>query len=696
MRIDKKKLLILIILVTLLVSYFIYLNIFGNKIRTKVNNLTPVALTNQPRLEDDFYNSINYQFLNKSNIEKDEYYWHYIYNVSNKKIDEEKKYIIDDILSKCNSYNENSNYKKICNFYNSYNTSSENTLKNELNKYIELINNSNTIEEYIKNAININYNLSIDILVNPKINSEINGSSKPFFTLDIISYDYKLEFQNNDLNYLYNTLYTDELYSQYLNYLRKYDIAILEKYGYSSDDANLMVNNIENMYSEIARFSLKSDKYLNNKGYKLYSINEVQKELKHINIYDILSNYSDIYNNNDKIMIADINQLKSIDNYLVLENLDTLKYYAIMQILTSYAKYINEEFYKIDLKMNDYFNYYLGGQVTNYANESVNKNEYIYASIYNFFQDTITEEFAKRNFTSNEKEFYKNLINEEIKEFKENISNKEWLSDSTKEKAIEKLDNIKYNIGTPDEFVFVENQYNLESNYMANIITMNQQLKKQENIQLLSGNKMYGIDYLVQNAYYMPLDNSINILLGIIYSYKTALNLDTNNLEKNYYELLGSIGTIIGHELTHSLDSLGSKYDKNGNYINWWTNEDKEKFDKLNLKVIKYYDKYDEFGDKTLGENIADLGGIKLALQVASEKGAQEDDYKKLFESYAITWCSQSTSYYNAYLLKNDVHSLDKVRVNAVLSSIDKFYEVYNIKPTDKMFVLINDRVSVW
>ena len=223
MRIDKKKLLILIILVTLLVSYFIYLNIFGNKIRTKVNNLTPVALTNQPRLEDDFYNSINYQFLNKSNIEKDEYYWHYIYNVSNKKIDEEKKYIIDDILSKCNSYNENSNYKKICNFYNSYNTSSENTLKNELNKYIELINNSNTIEEYIKNAININYNLSIDILVNPKINSEINGSSKPFFTLDIISYDYKLEFQNNDLNYLYNTLYTDELYSQYLNYLRKYD-----------------------------------------------------------------------------------------------------------------------------------------------------------------------------------------------------------------------------------------------------------------------------------------------------------------------------------------------------------------------------------------------------------------------------------------------------------------------------------------
>ena len=189
--------------------------------------------------------------------------------------------------------------------------------------------------------------------------------------------------------------------TKYCNYLRKYDIAILEKYGYSSDDANLMVNNIENMYSEIARFSLKSDKYLNNKGYKLYSINEVQKELKHINIYDILSNYSDIYNNNDKIMIADINQLKSIDNYLVLENLDTLKYYAIMQILTSYAKYINEEFYKIDLKMNDYFNYYLGGQVTNYANESVNKNEYIYASIYNFFQDTITEEFAKRNFTSN-------------------------------------------------------------------------------------------------------------------------------------------------------------------------------------------------------------------------------------------------------------------------------------------------------
>jgi len=180
---------------------------------------------------------------------------------------------------------------------------------------------------------------------------------------------------------------------------------------------------------------------------------------------------------------------------------------------------------------------------------------------------------------------------------------------------------------------------------------MKKMIKKQDDIQFLSGDRMYGTDYLVQNAYYMPLDNSINILLGIIYSYKTTLNLDPNNLDQNYYELLGTIGATIGHELTHSLDSTGSKYDENGNYINWWTNEDKENFDKLNLKVIKYYDKYDEFGDKTLGENIADLGGLKLVLQIASKKGATNEDYKTLFESYTIDWCSQSTSYIKAYLL---------------------------------------------
>jgi predicted metalloendopeptidase len=139
---------------------------------------------------------------------------------------------------------------------------------------------------------------------------------------------------------------------------------------------------------------------------------------------------------------------------------------------------------------------------------------------------------------------------------------------------------------------------------------------------------MYGIDYLEQNAYYEANTNSINILLGIIYSYKTTFNIDVNNLDTSYYKLLGTIGFTIGHELSHALDSNGSKYDGNGNYINWWTEEDLNNFNKLNIAVVKYYNNYNQFGTATLGENIADLGGMAIVMDIAKSRGATENDYK--------------------------------------------------------------------
>ena len=96
----------------------------------------------------------------------------------------------------------------------------------------------------------------------------------------------------------------------------------------------------------------------------------------------------------------------------------------------------------------------------------------------------------------------------------------------------------------------------------------------------------------------------------MIYSYKKTMNLDSKNLDKYYYEILGTAGVTIGHELTHALDSQGSKYDGDGNYINWWTEEDLENFNKLNIEVVKYYNTYEQFGTSTLAENIADLGGM--------------------------------------------------------------------------------------
>jgi putative endopeptidase len=175
-----------------------------------------------------------------------------------------------------------------------------------------------------------------------------------------------------------------------------------------------------------------------------------------------------------------------------------------------------------------------------------------------------------------------------------------------------------------------------------------------------------------------------------------SLNLGQTDLEENYYKILGCVGTTIGHELSHALDTTGCKYDEYGNYINWWTNEDEYNFNNLTSKVVKYYEQYEQFGDITLSENIADLGGMSIVLQIAESNNATDENYKDIFETYARLWASQFTSIYKEYLFNEDNHSPNKNRTNAVLSTFDKFYEVYEINETDGMYVESENRVSVW
>ena len=228
---------------------------------------------------------------------------------------------------------------------------------------------------------------------------------------------------------------------------------------------------------------------------------------------------------------------------------------------------------------------------------------------------------------------------------------------------------------------------------------MKKNIKTEEMRQYKKGNITYNngmFDQLTVNAFYLSNNNSINLLLGYIYSLTDALNLGQIDLEDNYYKILGSVGATIGHELSHALDTNGCKYDEYGNYINWWTKEDEYNFNKLTSKVVKYYDKYEQSGEVTLAENLADLGGMSIVLQIAKNKNATEEDYKKIFEAYAMDWASQFTSLYKEYLLNEDVHSPNKNRANAVLLSLDKFYEVFKIQETDRMYVAPENRVSVW
>ena len=681
MKTNKKRIYLICSLTLAVVIYCICLLCFGNHDKTILNNPVSDILENQTRLQDDFYDYTNYKYLSTNQLGEGENAWDYMFSDPSKKIDEEKKTIIDNILSNCDHYTAGSVNDKICTVYYSYKNSQEETARSEIDYYIDLINNTSNIDEYVSTILRINKELSIGLLINPTINFVPTNLKQPYFTLDVIDYDY---------NIIKSEYYSLDTYEQELNKLKKYDVEVLKEYGYKDNETYKMVNNIQSMYKEIARFSIKSEKIIE-KGYKVYNINQLQNELKVLNLTSITQKYSDIYNYDGNILVADINQLKAIDSYLTNDNLPTLKSYAIMKILTKYSEYINDNFYKIKNKIEQDMN--------GVEKKSETKEEIIYRDIYTMFQDTITNEFAKRNFTEQEKQFYTKFIVEEIETFENRIKNESWLTEKTKISALNKMQKMKYTVGVPEQYIYVENNYAVskDNSYLKNIININQSMNSEYNKQYRLGNILYPeTDYLDINAYYSPNTNSICILLGIIYSYKTTLNIDVNDLDTSYYKLLATIGATIGHELSHALDSNGSKYDSDGNHVNWWTEEDLNNFNKLNIAVVKYYDNYNQFGTATLGENIADLGGMAIIMDIAKNKNATENDYKTIFEYYALDWCSQQTPYYKALLLYYDEHSPNKNRVNAVLSSTEEFYSVYGITESDDMYVSNKNRVSVW
>lgn len=674
----KTKRIFLIILLTVILSmYLISFNIFGNQETTNVNQPVSTTLTTLPRLEDNFYEHINYEYLSKDNIEEDE-----IANYATdqtEKIEEEKKVIIDDLLTDKGAIGT-----KIRNFYNSFTNNTEEKAIRELKKYIDKINNSQNIEEFVKNVIDVNYQLSTDILVSPNILSNPKGESEKYFGLDLITYDW-----DNTVGF-----YTIEDYDYTIRMYKKYNIQILKKYGYSSNEAIKISERVQSMFKEISRFSELNQNKLYENGFKTYEINELQDKLKNIPLNTLISYYSEFCDQNDEILVVDINQLQMIDSYLKEENLEKLKNYAELKILTTYSNYISEDYSKI------YADYMCEAQ--NYLQaEEYTTEEIGYQHIYSFFKDTIIEKFAEKHFSAEQKEFYTNLIKEEIEAYKIRIKNEDWLSEETKQKALKKMENMTYVVGVPEKYVKVENRYKIDADYsyISNVINMKQNLKYEEMKQYMKNNIFYNMkdaDQLTFNAVYIADNNSINLFLGYIYSLTESLNLGKANLEDDYYKILGSVGATIGHELSHALDTSGAKYDEYGNYINWWTEEDEYNFNALTSKVVKYYEKYDQFGDTTIGENIADLGGMTIVLQIAESKNATDEDYKDLFEAYAMDWASQLTSIAKEWQLKNDVHSPEKNRVNAVLSTLDKFYKVYNIKETDKMYVSPEDRVAVW
>ena len=311
----------------------------------------------------------------------------------------------------------------------------------------------------------------------------------------------------------------------------------------------------------------------------------------------------------------------------------------------------------------------------------------------------------------------KRMCSELLDVFKRRVESLDWMSSTTKSKAIEKLDKMIINVGYPDQWLeealpkltgtsLVEDMMQIRATNYAAIKSCvgKTSYDMSFNAGILTDPD---VDLMVDNAYYDPEDNSINILpiylMEPYYSqeYSDAFNYST-------------FASTLGHEITHSLDVQGSQFDAYGNNRNWWTVADKMEFAAREQKLIDCFNLLeimpDELpntyanGTKTLGENTADLGGFELAYQAYMEKLAREGyngeqlvkQERKLFQAYAEQWRAKYNSTHALTRLQKDEHSLPKERVNGIVMNVDRWYELFNVKFGDILYLTPERRAHIW
>ena len=319
--------------------------------------------------------------------------------------------------------------------------------------------------------------------------------------------------------------------------------------------------------------------------------------------------------------------------------------------------------------------------------------------------DAIGKIYVERYFPPSAKAYMEKMVDNLKAAFKEHIQNLDWMSDSTKAKALDKLDAMVKKIGYPDKWKDYSSIHINRSSVIDNIRQIGIWQYHYDLNKL--GKPVDRSEWITTaptvNAFYNPNMNDINFPAGYL---QPTLYFQHGDDAVNY----GGVGAIIGHEMTHGFDDQGSQYDKNGNLKNWWTKADREKFDKLADKIVNQFDHYTILdtvhlnGKLTEGENIADLGGLAIAYTAFKKtKEGQSDTLidgltpdQRFFLSYAqnkqVKWRPQM----QLLLVNSDPHSLAKFRVNGPLSNIPAFYKAFNVKPGDKMYRADSVRVHIW
>ena len=400
----------------------------------------------------------------------------------------------------------------------------------------------------------------------------------------------------------------------------------------------------------------------------------------------------------EKIIVEQVSYFDGLNKLFAKTDLETLKAYLLCQFISGQTGALSDDFYTASW---EFFSHQMAG-----TQEQQPRWKRAMNVPNSLLGEAVGQMYVERYFPESSKQMMLELVENLRTALGQHIDMLEWMSDETKANAQKKLAAFTVKIGYPDKWKdYSTLDINPENTYYENLRNASAWYVK-DNLSKLgkpTDRTEWGMTPQTVNAYYNPTTNEICFPAAILQ--KPFFDPDADD-PVNY----GGIGVVIGHEMSHGFDDQGSMFDAVGNMVNWWTEEDKAKFDALGDKLVAQFDEVEILpgvhanGRYTLGENIGDHGGLSIAYTamenaIAGQPVKLIDGFtpaQRFYLSYGAIWAQNITDEEKARLTNMDVHSLARNRVNVSIRNFQTFFDAFDIHEGDPMFRPESERVHIW
>ncbi|WP_204122397.1 M13 family metallopeptidase [Lacticaseibacillus mingshuiensis] len=389
----------------------------------------------------------------------------------------------------------------------------------------------------------------------------------------------------------------------------------------------------------------------------------------------------------DTIIVGDPRFLKEFTQLFDAAHFTQYKHWAYINELLSLTGYLSEDLRQLGGTF---------GRTLSGLPEAPSQAKAAYRLANRFFSEPIGIYYGRTYFGEAAKADVTKLVKEMIATYKRRLSNSSWLSQSTKEKAVVKLDTMVLKMGYPDKAneVYDRLHVDADANLLTNVIALSK-ARHAFNVEQLTkpvDRNTWNMPGHLVNASYDPSRNDITFPAAI-------LQAPFYSLEQSASQNLGGIGAVIAHEISHGFDNNGAQFDEFGNMVNWWQPADYDHFKELTQQMIDEFEGQETEAGKVNGklvvsENIADAGGLAAALETA--QNLPDTDLHAFFLNWGEIWRQKARIPYQQLLLSVDVHAPAKLRANIQPRNLDEWYTTFDVQPGDGMYIAPEKRVHIW